>query len=53
MTPHEYFKQMTGPYFGSEGYKETHEGKVEQRIEAKWDSFIYFIKRLFKPRNKR
>jgi hypothetical protein len=53
MSPHHHYKQMSGPYFGSDHYEETHEAELERKIEAKWHSIKDFVKRLFKPFNKR
>ena len=53
MSPHEYSKQITGPYFGSDHYQETHEAEIERRLAAKWESFKAFVKRPFKRLIKR
>lgn len=53
MSPHEHYKQVSGPYFGSNHYQETREAEIERKLEAKWRSFKVSVKRLFKPFNKR
>jgi hypothetical protein len=48
MTPHEHYKHVSAPYFGSNHYPETREAQIERKIEAKWASFKSLLKRLFK-----
>jgi len=45
MSPRHFSRMMQSPYFHTDHYSETKEGKLERKIEEKFNNAIYRIKK--------